>query len=119
MKVGDKLYRYKNEQDHNNITRVKLEEFVVIDLTPEGYWFLNTFHNFRPDNASEERLRIYKKKWAKWGRFNAKRSYAYPTKKEALESFRIRKVHQISYCKRDIRNATSSLRLIEEMNETL
>ncbi len=63
-------------------------EYKAVKETPCGYWlYLGWSMNDR------------------WVSKKSRRRYAYPTKKEALESYIIRKEHQIAHCESTIRAA--------------
>lgn len=72
------LYRYERRSADYFQPRISLEEFEVLSETPKGYW-INIYHFFND-----------RKMGMKWVSKTGKKRFAYPTKEEALESFRAR-----------------------------
>lgn len=77
---------------------VILNEYHSVKETPKGHWITNP-------------LKIYKT----WISNTSKKRYAYPTKEEALNSFRIRNMKRLTYLKRDLGNVNEALRLAEQI----
>ena len=108
-----KHYRYETTLIHHeylpSIVRINLIEFESVKETNFGFWIIET-----------SLLEYYKLKrsYAKptFVLKTSKKRYAYPTKKEALESFIIRSNKRVSYLKRDLNNAEMVLIKIKELN---
>jgi len=81
--MTDKLYRYENLYA-DGTTRVELREFNVVKRTAKGYWI---------------QLWVFSFDDKKWVSDNARKRFAYPTKKEALFNFVKRKDAQIRILK--------------------
>jgi len=86
-----KLYRYEAHSrshwvgdDYTQLDGMQIEEhiFPVRRHTPGGYWF------FDPRTSKE-----------RWVSARARRAFAYATKEEALNSFRIRNARHIQHLK--------------------
>ena len=73
-----KFYHYFNQADW-----VGCEEYKLLKETPKGYWIIPTY------DAAED---AYRKRWIPK---ESLRRFAYPTKAEALYSFKMRKKCQI------------------------
>jgi hypothetical protein len=106
-------YGFETSEDdgffHKFTGKIALEEYRTIGETPKGYWityisnskFVHTYFNKR-FVLKESRKR-----------------FAYPTKKEAFDSFKIRTKKSKEYAKRDLANAKDFLKLIEIHEKTL
>jgi len=96
-------YRYVREypcyEELGQIS-IGLVEFETVRETPCGYWI-------KLKGASS----YYKQKFVLK---NSTKRYAYPTKEEAFESFRIRTSRSLGYAKRDVRNAAEFMKLIAD-----
>lgn len=88
------FYRY--DAFYGATLSLEITEFKLVRETPKGYWISPDLEYF---HFSEKR----------WIPKVSRKRYAYPTKKEALDSFIIRKQHQITHCERDLRNAKALL----------
>lgn len=86
-----KFYRYNDTLCANVGVRIYLYEFNMIQETPKGYW-----------------IGYYNKK-EKWVSKTAKKRYAYPTKEEALASFKARKERQIEILEHQLNRAKTAL----------
>ncbi|MCP4053735.1 MAG: hypothetical protein GY739_11850 [Mesoflavibacter sp.] len=84
-----------------DIKEIELIEFKTIKETPFGYWIQNGW---------------LKKKFVL--KHSSKR-YAYPTKEEAFNSFKIRTIKSFHYASRDVENAKTFIDLINkhELND--
>ena len=100
-----KFYRYEEVNYHQIGIRVHEREFELLKETPKGYWI-----NLFPDQL------IPTKKWVSK---DAKKRYAYPTKKEALNSFIARKKRQTEILEAQLSNARMALMKGKEMKETV
>jgi len=86
------FYRYEESKTLNN--PVILKVFKVIKETPCGYWI----------------KLFYRGNDKKWVSKTTKKRYAYPTKQEALTSFKARKRRQIEILNSQLIRAKSALR---------
>ena len=83
-----KFYRYEHD--------LYLYTFSLIKETPSGYWITNN----KLDGKS-------------WISKHSRKRFAYPTKEEALESFKARKRRQIKIVSAQLRSAERNLQLAE------
>lgn len=93
-----KLYRYDTRRYGtldpdtdictSSNTKLELQEFTINRYTPGGYWVLNGY---------------------RWISKHGKKRYAYPTKKEALTSFKARKNRQIQLLTAQLEEAKAGL----------
>lgn len=90
----DKFYRYTNSS-----TVISLEVFYLISETPKGFWIA-----YEWDNSSE---------YKRWIPKTSKKRFAYPTIKEALESFKARKLSQEKILTRQLNNCKKCLERIK------
>ena len=97
-----KFYRYRIA--YKDIPTVELSEFVLDKETPKGYWI-------RPLYGG------YLGLWKKWIPKKSRKRYAYPTKKEALDSFIARKKKQVQYSKTTLWYAEETLRIAQKMKD--
>ena len=89
------LYRYV--EDSLESLTIRELEFKVVKRTPQGVWILASW----PDGK-------------KWVSLSGRKRFAYPDKKEALNSFRIRKVWQKRRCEMSLGIANELLDMIEK-----
>lgn len=89
-----KLYRviYVSWRDFN---RLNIEEYRITKHTPEGFWII------MPSGQ-------------KWVSATSKKRYAYPTKTEAMEGFKYRKIRQFEILEIQLKNAKCGLKEAEE-----
>lgn len=73
------FYRYEHNRVDDSRVIIYFLEFILIKETKKGYWI-------KTRSISQPK---------KWVSKTAKKRFAYPTKKEALESFEARKRRQI------------------------
>lgn len=94
--IPEYLYRFEDSMDAFGV-KVHPRKFKVIKETPCGYW-IELFY------------------WGddkKWVSKVARKRYAYPTKHEALTSFKARKKRQIEILEAQLNQARQSLRWTE------
>lgn len=92
-----KHYRYdRNYSLFGEIKSIKLIEFETLRETDCGYWIKRQF--------DKERFVLK----------DSNKRYAYPTKKEAFNSFRIRTAKAYGYAKRDLNNSIEFINLVNE-----
>jgi len=109
--IDEKLfYRYYTEWDYCDIlfiesVKVSLAEFQSIKETPCGYWIREI--------CSISGYPYRKKRWI--SKTSVKR-YAYPTKQQAWESYKIRARRRVDYLERDLKRAKAAAYL--SMDET-
>lgn len=112
----DYLYRYEdrtygvlNEWEEISGSYVKVEEskYRVFSETQCGYWII--IYAFDLDS----------KKNRKWVSKIAKKRFAYPTKIQAMISFKARKERQIKILTNQLENAKKSLVIINRWNDNL
>ena len=80
---------------------IHYQEFEVLRQTPRGVWILASYP-----------------KGEKWVSFSGMKRFAYPTQKEALASFKIRKVWQRRHCEMKLGIAIELLDMIEKGETT-
>lgn len=100
------FYRYTDSHDGFGI-HVNLSIYVLLRETPKGYWIV-------PKYCAYEKFKRFILK-------RSKKRFAYPTKKEALQNFKLRKQSQIWWGNHHLERATAALSRAEymERNETL
>ena len=94
-----KLYRYHEDdigEGYGPRIRVRLYAFNVVRTTPKGYW-ISIPYSFK----------------LKWVSSEAKKRFAYPTKEEALQSFRARKRRQVAILSYQLERAKMALNVSE------
>lgn len=91
------------------------EVYHLLKETKCGYWICV----YPPIGGRVEEDMKNKYVWKKWVSKDSRRRYAYPTKKEALESFLIRKHMQIGHAERDLEFARSAIRKAEQIEKEL
>ena len=93
-----KHYRYERHYPFYESDKkvIKLFEFETVRETPSGYWL---------------KMPCRKEKFVLK---DSKRRYAYPTKKEAFNSFKIRTLKSKNYAERDLDNAKCFIELIDK-----
>lgn len=89
----DNFVRYYNDD-----VSVVLEEYSLLKETPKGYWITDTWGV-----------------WKKWISKTSRKRFAYPTKEEALISFRIRTTRRATYLERDLRDVDKALKIAENI----
>lgn len=94
-----KFYRYNGINFYEGRSKVDLDIFFLIKETPKGYWIGNDW---------------LEKKWVSG---KTRKRFAYPTKKEALNSFIARKKRQIKILDSQLHNAKIYLDVAENMKE--
>lgn len=103
LTITDKvLYRYEGEMnphwDSLVSYKIVLKTLQILKETPKGYWI---------------RDRHY---WKKWVSKDARKRYAYPTKKEALFNFKLRKERQEKILKARLEEVSQLLHQIDKVN---
>jgi len=78
---------------------IELIEFETVKETTYGYWI-----RLKDSPYSKQKFVLKQ----------SKKRYAYPTKDEAFNSFRVRTYKSLEYAKRDVENATDFVKLIED-----
>lgn len=99
--ITDKvLYRYEGEQDYWVLDSYKivLKTHQILKETPKGYWI---------------RDRVY---WKRWVSKDGRKRYAYPTKAEALNNFKLRKEKQQGILKARLNEVNLLLAQIDKVN---
>lgn len=86
------LYRYESASEELDDSPT-LYEFEIVKITPKGYWF-----SIRGGLGKKWVSKLSKSSTGKKTFSNGKKRYAYPTKKEAWESFVIRKMRYVENC---------------------
>lgn len=99
MQVGDICYRMV---DSGGDYPPQFNELFVTRVTPAAY-----FVDYFPEHDRKTSKICYK---------TAYRKFAYPTREEALNSYKIRKRRQIQHCERTQKRAQKMLDLLEGKN---
>ena len=81
--------------------RIELVKFKTLRETKQGYWI--------GEGDAEERFVLK----------DSRKRYAYPTKKEAFNSFKIRTRKSAGYAQKDLDNARRFLDLIDKFEENI
>jgi hypothetical protein len=95
---------YFNDYGYDDV-KLELEEFLLVRETPKGYWIAPIWFGGFGHYPDEER----------WVSKTARKRHAYPTKKEALESFLARKTKQAKILKRQLTNVEKAIKLAEKL----
>lgn len=98
------LYRYESS---SSSSYVDLQVFIITRATPEGWWCLPAWV-YQMGHDEWERLE------RKWVSNSARKRYCYPTKKEAWESYRIRKYWRVKHLTRQLEKAHEDCNLAHE-----
>lgn len=101
--ITDKiLYRYEGQEDVHwepiATYKIVLKTLQIIKETPKGYWI---------------RDHIY---WKRWVSKDGRKRYAYPTKAEALNNFKLRKEKQQKILKSRLNEVNQLLAQIDKVN---
>jgi hypothetical protein len=103
-----KFYRYEDRLlnwDYNlDIPTVQINEitFRLVRKTPKGYWII--------ENSLRLNHLVIAEELTHWVSKTAKKRYAYPTRKKAMENFKTRKGRQIKILKNKLAQAEEALR---------
>ena len=102
-RYDDRTYGVLNEWEEISGSYAKVEEsrYKVLSETQCGYWIV--IYAFDIDDRKNR----------KWVSKTAKKRYAYPTKNEAMISFKARKNRQIKILTNQLNNVKSVLRSVE------
>ena len=107
------FYHYYDYDSYGNGVQVALQTLYLIKETPKGYWISeNAFYQEKYKLSS-----IYDK--PKWVSKTAKKRYAYPTKLEALNSYKWRKKRQVEYASYTIGRAEQVIEQIDKIQKRL
>ena len=121
LKMGKKqFYRYRdllyawNYLSDIAIVELKLDALYEVKETPCGWWISEDPYYKR----NQEEFKILPKwDWGKprWVSKTSRRRYAFPTKEEALVSFKARKRRQITILTHQLSQAKEALRKAKEL----
>lgn len=101
-----KFYRYYNQNSD-----VILEQFKLLKETPAGYWIIPEYQD------PVEAMVNFRDAWyRKWISKTSRKRFAYPTKEEALVSFKMRKQKQIPILEAQLECAKETLKIAEIMD---
>ena len=103
-----KFYRYYNQG-----ADVILEKFKLFKETPAGYWIIPEYWS-----VADEMTTSINERYNKWISKTSRKRFAYPTKEEALESFKMRKQRQIPILKAQLECAKEALKVAENIDTT-
>ena len=112
-------YRYNDPIlfDEYTYGNIYLEEYEVIKKTPCGVWIL--FPDKNRWNTKNKKYDLGKKfilERSTWYKTITKKRFAWPTKKEALDSYVHRKTYQIGMLEYKLENAKTFLAKAKELN---
>ena len=85
------FYRYVDRPYYNEI---KLEKLYLVRETEKGYWISYDRH-YKEENEKLDTFVWANTEKKRWISKTSRKRYAYPTKKEALNSYIIRKYRQV------------------------
>ena len=102
-----KFYRYYNTRYDSDIHE---EVYELVKETPCGYWIVSDYIYKRDGFLSD----YHEKKWVSK---TTRKRFAYPTKKEALVSFRARKRNQVKHLNNQLTTAKAALHKAEKQGE--
>ena len=103
-----KFYRY-----YNSGVGVILEKFKLFKETPAGYWIIPEYWS-----VEEEMVEPRNTRYNKWVSKTSRKRFAYPTKEEALFSFKARKRRQIPILKAQLECTKEALKVAENIDTT-
>ena len=112
-------YRYNDPlvyDEYSYDDKLDLEEYEVIKKTTCGVWIL--FPNRNRWNTETNKYDLGKKfilERSTWYKTITKKRFAWPTKKEALNSYIYRKIYQIARLEYQLENGKSFLAKAKEM----
>lgn len=124
MKSIKEFYRYDTRSNVNasgySYGYPDLTVFYLQKETPKGYWISEFKKMIVPLEAyaKEDQITYRKANW-KFILKNAKASYAYPTKEEALYSYGVRCLKRQGYLKRDLTYVNQCLVKIPELEKEI
>jgi len=95
------FYRYDSYPVYESRVRVYESQFKLLKETPCGYWIVDRYYR--------DELVHWTGSVKKWVSKTSRKRFAYPTKEEAMTSFKARKNRQISILKYQIKNAEQAL----------
>jgi hypothetical protein len=98
-----KFYRYQ-DIFYESGPKIDLLEYKLIRKTPKGWWIIRDWGTFSWNDGLES-----------WVSATARKRLAYPTKKEALHSYKMRKMRQIGIYKARLEDAEILLEKIKDM----
>ena len=116
-------YRYSDPilyDEYSSYNNLDLEEYEVIKKTPCGVWIL--FPNRNRWNVKTQKYDLGKKfilEQSTWYKTITKKRFAWPTKKEALDSYIYRKTYQIGMLENKLENAKTFLAKAKEMQKEI
>lgn len=99
--------------------RIWLEKWKALRATPRGVWIVSEYSSLTPEWSEwAERWRLERlEREKKLVQTKARRKWAYPTKAEAWESFRIRTSYRVSHARNALAVAEGLFKLIQETND--
>jgi hypothetical protein len=105
-----KHYRYQSKITYDEFAppkvSIELIEFDSIKETRAGYWIIESIYmRYYTRGINHIKKRFVLK--------NSRKRFAYPTKDEAMNSFKIRANKRVSYLKRDLSNAELIIKKLE------
>ena len=100
MKTYYRLRDYYTEYG----TTIELEKFYVVKETPRGVWVKS---HFAPECYSYEDLKKYR--YIRWIHNDSAKKHCYPTLKEAIGSFKKRKIRQAAILNSQLRQVQAVL----------
>lgn len=101
------FYRYE-DMFYESGPKIDLLKFEMIRETPKGWW-ISPYYPFGWYEYDERR---------RWVSKTAVRRYAYPTKKEALHNYRMRKIRQMGILRAKLADAKALFALINNVDTT-
>jgi len=101
-KIGPDHYRYRETGEEDGVKLI-CQRYIVVKETPKGYWVL--LDHYIEDNWHPGFI----KRMQKFVLKDSGKRYCYPDRKDALNSFRIRKDRQLSHLRLALALAEYSL----------
>ena len=102
------LYRYET-WEHEQDVQLRLVKFVVVAETPCGFWYVPEHLKNYADALPE-----WCKRFRKWTSNSARVRRCYPTKTEAMTSYKIRASRRVDHLERQLGVARTALKLVNE-----
>jgi hypothetical protein len=106
--IGPNHYRYREENGEDGVTLI-CDCFAVIKETPRGYWVIREIYAggyWGPGTLKKYRKFVLK---------DSVRRHCYPERKDALDSYRIRKLRQIGHLKLSLASVEQAHQKVVEL----
>jgi len=107
MKIKEYLYRYESAGQLGDSPTLYKHE--IINTTPKGAW-VSLYGGVWASSTCHHHAK-------KWVSSSSKKRFAYPTKKEAMESYVIRKMRYVENCRNNLERAERQYAALRKHDE--